>query len=248
MSVRRRFFQFYFKLKGVIAPSLRHPQAFYGDAIKESIRPGVSWLDLGCGHQVLPSWCGVDDQELVKPAKHFIGFDYDLEALKAHQSLSMRARAEISHLPLRDGCVDVVTANMVVEHLDAPDVQFREISRVLKPGGVFLFHTPNVLGYTTMLGRIVPEAVKAKVIRFFEGREEEDVFRTHYKANSVGSITDLAAETGFEVAEIRLLAPEAQFVMIPPFVIFELAVIRLLMTSALRSYRTNLVVTLKKTG
>ena len=40
-----------------------------------------------------------------------------------------------------------------LEHLYTPATQFREISRILRPGGVFIFHTPNRRGYLTIDGQ-----------------------------------------------------------------------------------------------
>jgi SAM-dependent methyltransferase len=61
---------------------------------------------------------------------------------------------------------------MVVEHLDNPDEQFREIGRILKSKGVFLFHTRNAFGYGVILSKVVPEWLKGKLIYLLEGRAE----------------------------------------------------------------------------
>ncbi len=45
---------------------------------------------------------------------------------------------DLAHLPLIDGEVDAVVANMVLHHLPEPGRVFDEIRRVLKPGGTFL--------------------------------------------------------------------------------------------------------------
>jgi len=36
-----------------------------------------------------------------------------------------------------------------------------EVRRILKPNGIFLFHTPNALSYATLMARMVPEALKS---------------------------------------------------------------------------------------
>lgn len=53
--------------------------------------------------------------------------------------------------PFADGSYDVVVLQEVVEHLENVPFVFREIRRVLKPGGCFIFTTPNMLNWTSRL-------------------------------------------------------------------------------------------------
>ncbi len=55
------------------------------------------------------------------------------------------------HLPLEDASVDALFALEVIEHLENPRHFFREISRVLRPGGFGFISTPNNHSLTSML-------------------------------------------------------------------------------------------------
>jgi len=46
-------------------------------------------------------------------------------------------------IEMADGCVDVVTAMAIIEHLDSPDIFLREVKRILRPGGTCIFTTPS---------------------------------------------------------------------------------------------------------
>ena len=135
---------------------------------------------------------------------------------------------------------------MVVEHLDAPGTQFAEIARVLKPGGVFIVHTPNRRGYATIAARLIPKRIKKKLVNLFEGREAEDVFETFYRANTKEDIEQLARAAGLGVRRIRLTVTSAELVVVPPLVFFELLWIRLLMTNLLKPLRTTIIAVLQK--
>src|SRR5438045_2693854 len=82
-----------------------------------------------------------------------------------------------------DATFDIVSANMVVEHLSDPGHTLAEIHRVLKPGGRFVFHTPSRFHWPLWLSARVPEAIRLPLVRFLENRRSEDVFPTHYQMN-----------------------------------------------------------------
>ena len=107
------------------------------DVLSGHVPRGGYWLDLGCGHQLLPSWQAAREREFIAWAGVVVGLDYDFESVRRHATIAFRCRGNIGALPFHDGTFDLVTANKVVEHLDRPERPFREISRVLRPGGIF---------------------------------------------------------------------------------------------------------------
>ncbi len=246
MSVRTRLLNIYWTLRRAIAPNLRYSQSWYEEALKRYVTSSVEWVEIGCGHSILPSWRVNEELPLVKTWKARFGIDYDLLSLKAHRNIKKKLRGDVTKLPFISEAFDLVTANMVVEHLDNPDDQFREISRILRPKGIFLFHTPNAYGYGVILAKFVPEWLKGKLIYLLEGREEQDIFPTHYKANTEAQVKMLAQANGFEVLQLDLIATDAIFAMVPPIAALELLWIKVLMTKPFRSLRTNMIVALRK--
>lgn len=246
--MRRKLFEIYWKIRSVITPTLRHSQSIYEDVLKSHVKQEMKWLDLGCGHQLLPFWREEEEERLVASCGMVVGMDYDLPSLIKHRTISLRVRGDINTLPFKDSYFDLVTANMVVEHLAAPANQFREINRILKPGGTFLFHTPNAVGYPSIMTKLTPENLKHKLIYLLDGRKEEDVFETHYKANTRNQITSLAGMTGFEVRKIKMTVSDAVFALVPPVAIPELVYIRMLMMRRFETWRPDIIATLRKNG
>ncbi|TMQ13401.1 MAG: class I SAM-dependent methyltransferase [Deltaproteobacteria bacterium] len=175
----------------ILARSLRarprvrkYSHDLYEHVLESGVRGDTEWLDLGCGHQILPLWRAEQEKRLVERCRSVVGIDADRPSLSKHRSIKLRVAGNIGRLPWRDESFTLVTANMVVEHLDAPGAQFAEIARVLKPGGVFIMHTPNRRGYSTIAARLIPERIKKRLVYLLEQREAADVFRTFYRANT----------------------------------------------------------------
>lgn len=247
MRIRKKIHNVYRVIQGIIVPKLRYAQYLYEDVLKSYVRHDTSrWLDLGCGRSILPYWRSAEERQLLKKCSTVVGIDYDLDSLKDHKGISLKIRGDISKLPFKDNSFNLATANMVVEHLDNPEVQIREIYRILRSGGLFIFHTPNVFSYSVIIGRLVPDILIDKLAYILQGRRDQDIFDTYYRANSKKKITFLAKKNGFEVVKTKMIVSSAIFSIIPPLAIIELIWIRILMMKMFRPFRTNIIAILKK--
>jgi SAM-dependent methyltransferase len=103
------------------------------------LRPGETVLDLGCGG-------GLDTflaAQRVGPTGAVIGVDMTPAMLERAQANARAGgcrnvrfeTAEIEDLPLGNATVDVVISNCVLNHCHDKVAAFREVARVLKPGG-----------------------------------------------------------------------------------------------------------------
>lgn len=245
MSIRKRFCEFSRMMQEVIVPSLKYSQSLYEDILKLHVKPDIRWLDLGCREHILPPWRLEEEKKLTENCKMVAGIDCNLQSLLNHKTISRLIQGDIANLPLKDNSFDLATANMVAEHMENPDVTFREIQRILRPGGTFIFHTPNISGYTAILLMLVPRVLKPKLVRFFH-RDREGDFVTYYKANSADKIHNLANAAGFKVVKVKYLASSAVFTIIPPLALFEIIWIRITMTRLFKPFRTNIIAVLQK--
>jgi ubiquinone/menaquinone biosynthesis C-methylase UbiE len=237
---------FYSFSKKAITPRLQYAQYIYEEVLRKKIDDNVKWIDLGCGHHLLPLWRKDNEEELIRKAKQVVGIDYDLLSLHKHRTIRNCVQSSIDELPFPNNYFDIATANMVVEHLDNPRLQFSEIHRVLRKDGIFIFHTPNEKGYFSVARKLISNKTARVLARFLDGRDETDVFEIQYKANNENAITQLAKDTGFEIDEIKFICTDAILAKVPPLVFFELLWIRLLMGKSLQKWRTNLIVVLRK--
>jgi SAM-dependent methyltransferase len=246
MAARATLMGGYRRLASVVAPGLRHSQSLYEDELRRRAPHSRMWLDLGCGRCLLPPWRSDAERELVAACDQIVGVDVDYDALADNRSLSLKCLGSATMLPFAEATFDLVTANMVVEHLDDPAAQFREIARVLTPGGVFILHTPNALGYPTLLARLIPGPVKKRLAYVLDGRVEEDVYPTFYRANSGRALEALARESHLAVVDLRFIVTTAVFALVLPIALFELLLLRALMHPRLAHMRTNIIAVLQK--
>jgi ubiquinone/menaquinone biosynthesis C-methylase UbiE len=236
----------YWWLERRLAPGVQYAQSTYEDSLFACVEPGCEWLDLGCGHTLLPEWRASAERTITGLPARLVGVDPDRSSLRGHRTIRLRVCADGGSLPFADGQFDLVTANMVVEHLADPEKQFREVWRVLAPRGRFLFHTPNGTGYPTLLARTVPDLVRGVLARLIEGRAEGDRFRTYYLANTPSRIGALAVTTGFAVGRIDLIRSSAMLPRITPLAAAELLFLRAMAAPPLSWLRPNLIAVLRK--
>jgi len=168
----------------------------YESLIRQRLRPGSRVLDLGCGRG------GVLEQ-LGEAVTFPVGFDPDLQSLREHRLQQLpRACALADSLPLRDSSVDIVVCSWVLEHLAAPAKVFAEVRRVLRPGGAFIFLTPNANSLVVLLNRVLRPLQNTLVPRLY-GRAESDTFPVTYQANTPERIMALAQNAGLHCDLLR---------------------------------------------
>lgn len=160
-------------------------------------------LDLGAGAGIVPQ------MNVRSAAAHVCGIDLDARVLDNPHVDEARV-ADAGSIPYEDGLFDMVFADNVMEHLEAPEQVFLEIHRVLKPGGILLFKTPNRRHYMPLISRMTPHRFH-KFINKIRGRAEVDTFPTFYRANDAGQIRRLAANTGFTLAHLETIEGRPEY-------------------------------------
>jgi SAM-dependent methyltransferase len=126
-----------------------------------SLRPGETVLDLGSG----PGLDAFLAARQVGPAGRVIGVDMTPQMLERARASAARAglanvefrEGRLEALPVADASVDAVTSNCVINLVPDKGAVFREVARVLRPGG-------RVVVSDIVLDRPLPEAVAKDVL------------------------------------------------------------------------------------
>jgi SAM-dependent methyltransferase len=159
-------------------------------------------LDIGCGRGCMasdPSPFRRQMRDFRRGDRHVLGIDVDPDA-RANTALDeFRLIADSERWPVEDMSIDFAMSDNVLEHVNDPTAYFREVSRVLRPGGMFIARTPNALSYPVLCSRMIPNAWHARVlsgIGALKSRTQADVFPTVYRANSRRATLRLLASAG----------------------------------------------------
>jgi 2-polyprenyl-6-hydroxyphenyl methylase / 3-demethylubiquinone-9 3-methyltransferase len=109
--------------------------------LRELCPPDLSILDVGCGGGFLSN-------ELARQGYRVTGVDIASDSIEVARRHDITGEvhyqvADAYKLPFPNASFDVITAMDFLEHVDRPRDVIKEISRVLRPGGLFFFHTFN---------------------------------------------------------------------------------------------------------
>lgn len=165
--------------------------------VRAEMRPATRLLDLGCGRGGLV-------EQLDHPLNQMIGVDPDWQSLREHRLMLPRVAA-LGALPFASASLDLVYASWVLEHWADPARDLREIARVLRPGGAFVFITPNRRHPLVALNRLIGAAgrLQTALVTALYGRAATDTFGVHYRANSRRRLGALAQTAGLTLERLE---------------------------------------------
>jgi SAM-dependent methyltransferase len=137
-------------------------------------------LDAGCGDGInlvgLPE-IGALAGVTFAPA----GVDYNPVRLRRARAIEPRAhlqQASLYDLPFADSAFDLVLCNHVIEHVPHADRACRELSRVLRPGGLLIVGVPNEgCAMARLRNHVVQRSIARETdhLHFFTGRSLQEL-------------------------------------------------------------------------
>jgi ubiquinone/menaquinone biosynthesis C-methylase UbiE len=175
-----------------------HPYRQYERKVESILKPEHTILDAGCGRSapVLSKYIG--------RAVKLIGVD--LEDYTSSSGEIEYIQGNIASIEVPSASIDIVISRAVLEHVPDPSAVFSEVDRILKPGGSFIFLTPNLWDYVSIISFLVPNRFHPYIVNKTEGRIMEDVFPSYYKANTHRAISNLCKETKLSIHEFKWLS------------------------------------------
>lgn len=193
-----------------------HPYVHFERAVERHLTPDTVLLEAGCGRkaEVVRRFKGRAKELIGVDLVDFVpeGFDPDVRLV----------HGDIGDTGLPDESVDLMISRALMEHLPAPLPVFREVRRLLKPGGRYVFLAPNLGDYTAVAAKLIPNGLHPLVVRLTEGRPEQDTFPAYFRCNTKGALAKLCRSTGLELERLEYLGQYPAYFLFNP-ALFSLA-------------------------
>jgi len=182
-----------------------HPYDAFEREVARALRPQGTLVDAGCGRTapVLVKFRG--------RAGRLIGIDV-VDFTQRLDGIELYQR-DLADTGLESGSVDLVMARSVMEHIPDPVAVYAEVSRVLRPGGRFVFLTANLWDYASLIAAAVPNRLHPWIVAHTEGRREEDVFPIEYQSNTRRAIRRAAAASALRLERFEYLGQYPAYFM-----------------------------------
>jgi SAM-dependent methyltransferase len=236
MTTSSLFERFYFSRAEYVSGTVR-----FHDLIREHSRPKSNILEIGCG----PS---NETSRFLSSLGPLTGLDIERvenDAVSAFETFDGRA------FPFAANSFDLCVSNYVLEHVGDPEIHFREVFRVLRPGGFYLFRTPNTWHYVTLASRMLPHWVHLKAankLRNIEGGH--DPYPTVYRANSCSAVKRLCRQSGLRPLRLDMIEAEPSYGAAHPLLFYPMMGYERLVNrfETLSQFRVNIFGALTKPG
>ena len=164
-------------------------------------------LDIGCGNGI---GCNVGwTREIRSHVRELWGIEPD-ESIERPAEIDHFQHALMETAELPENHFDVIFSFTVMEHVEKPEEFMRAVERALKPGGVYIFMTPNGKHYFSIIGSLL-KAIRLDeiILRMLRGATVDEYhYPVQYKFNSARQIEPICEQLGFEKPECVFIERE----------------------------------------
>ncbi len=217
-----------------LRPEWQDSLTIYRELIERHMRRDSRILDLGCGSADFLRAAYARAQEVY-------GIDPDRRALHRNAVIGAKIAGTGDDLPFADNAFDMIALAWVIEHLERPAAVVRELYRVLKPGGLLVFLTPNMWNYNVWMIRMVPNCLHHLFTQALYGRRERETYAVRYRLNSVPRIEAVLRSIGFRRQQLILNGDPSYISFNDPLFRLACSLERLLERDPLRLARVHVI-------
>jgi SAM-dependent methyltransferase len=210
--------------------------------IRAHVPPGGAILEIGAG----PS---NKTTRFLAEIGEVTGIDLD-PAVVTNEACAHTHVYDGKAIPVPDSSFDACVSNYVLEHVEEPATLLRECHRVLRPGGVIAFRTPNLWHYVSLIARLTPHSFHERVALRAQNASEDahDPYPTFYRMNTRRICTTLLESAGFECVVLTCFEGEPSYGLFSRFSFYPLMLWERILnsTNRLEDLRANIFCVARK--
>jgi SAM-dependent methyltransferase len=179
---------------------------FY-DMCAASIRVGSRILEIGPGPSNHTS-------RFLATLGELHGLDPD-PAARGNDALAGFEQLTGARYPFADASFGACVSNYVIEHVADAEAHLAEVARVLEPGGVYAFRTPNRWHYVALFASVTPHWVHELLANRLRNLPDgdHDPYPTVYALNSRAALARYAPRAGLRIEQLHLVEKEPSYGM-----------------------------------
>lgn len=170
------------------------PDEHYEALLNRLVKPGTRWLDVGCGHDLLPSNPKLA-RELAARCSEVVGVDPDDNVLE-NELLHRKVKGTIENFSDTE-TFDLLTLRMVAEHITRPEVVVKHLARLCRPGGTVLVYTVDAWAPLSIAAWLTPFGLHHPIKKLLWRTEDKDTFPVVYRMNRRRRLGRLFDGAGF---------------------------------------------------
>jgi SAM-dependent methyltransferase len=209
---------------------------------REQIPAGAQILEIGAG----PS---NECSEALSTIGRVTGIDIDPE-IKTNQWLSQSFVYDGKQMPFADASFDAGVSNYVLEHVEYPVEHFKEVARVLRPGGVYCLRTPNLFHYVSLGAHFTPYSLHLLLANRLRAsaKEAHNPYPTWFRSNSRRRLQKLCRIAGLDEPVITMIEPEPSYGRAHPLLFYPMMTYERLvnLSSAFSRFRVAILLSVRK--
>lgn len=156
-----------------------------GKILQARRRSGGALIDVGCGNGSL--------QAFLPPSFSYLGVDINRYANFPASGKLIEVDLNARQFPIDSGIADIVVSVETIEHLENPRGLFRELHRIVKPGGLVILTTPNQLSLLSKITLVFKNQFNAF---------QDASYPAHITALLEGDLVRIAREVGLVDIEV----------------------------------------------
>jgi len=162
--------------------------------VSKLVLPGINWLDVGCGRSILP-----ENPKLAKVLASRCGFLLGIDpdhSVNQNELLHARAAVPIEQLQT-DRRFDLITLQMVAEHIANPESAVSRMAGLTRPGARVVVYTVHRWSFTSIVSAVTPMWVHHLIKHFLWRTASGETFPVVYRMNTQSRLSTLFGANGF---------------------------------------------------